>query len=104
METSICEEFVNIQDQNSDPTYEAWKPSSENWSLSFSFYSDPTYEAWKHKSSKKLRPASDNSDPTYEAWKPSFRIGRVSENLSYSDPTYEAWKLYFSTESFAESG
>ena len=70
METAICYgDFIPQID--SDPTYEAWKPSESTRNLIKCYwYSDPTYEAWKQ-----VRPIANrediipNSDPTYEAWK-----------------------------------
>ena len=35
--------------ENSDPTYEAWKPNSAEYDCGGVHDSDPTYEAWKLK-------------------------------------------------------
>ena len=46
----------NLSNENdSDPTYEAWKQGLSKTLIFEGFYSDPTYEAWKQQSYANLQ-------------------------------------------------
>ena len=92
METLLISARISHRIQDSDPTYEAWKPPARNTVKTILRNSDPTYEAWKLFPERLIHSSSNYSDPTYEAWKhTNDPLGDLK--ASYSDPTYEAWKL-----------
>ena len=70
METEKTIYAVGETEPDSDPTYEAWKPSTGAVNVKGLNNSDPTYEAWKLFKIGLLEFIGQNSDPTYEAWKP----------------------------------
>ena len=106
-------------DNNSDPTYEAWKHLWSKNPGNIKIDSDPTYEAWKQTSDSPLnaacmafrsylwgmetfdfRPLLRRSIKPFRSylWGMETRHNPTSSNnYTNSDPTYEAWKLQWAS-------
>ena len=83
---------VRMCTYDSDPTYEAWKPSWLFPRFWFVSHSDPTYEAWKR---GKHIPRGAYEHTPILPMRHGNLIGLTLKEAYklYSDPTYEAWKL-----------